>query len=499
MSGLVNATAFRLPFADKSFHCAVSSPPYWGLRSYTDNPLQIFGGDPACKHKWSKPVTRKAKTGGVNEFSKDKFFYGGGEGSSFVPKTQSALCTKCGAWLGSYGLEPTLEQYVANTVLIMREVARVLRDDGVLWLNIGDCFATSTNGRSAADGKAAGKDDRTFRDKPFSTVGNGLKPKDMCGVPWRVALALQADGWWLRRDVIWSKPNPMPESISDRPATSHEYIFMLTKAARYFYDAEAVKEPSVTGDMRRPYGSEDAWQMDGRPVEQRHGGELRNRPPASATFKRNGSKREQVIPGQTVGTHRPDREDTWPNGTRNLRSVWTIPTQPFSGSHFATFPDTLAERCILASTSAAGVCAECGAPWERVTERGGLLAGDGAGRLQDYTGKLNSVSESQYRGANFRKDKFAPGHSYSVATRGWSPTCAHDSPTVPARVLDPFVGSGTTVAAARRLGRHGYGADLSLTYLRVNALPRAMRRSTLESMLTLPLFSNGEHTQLEPV
>jgi DNA modification methylase len=187
---------------DESVHCVVTSPPYWGLRDY-----------------------------GV---------------------------------VGQLGLEPSLAEHVETMRSVFAEVRRVLRADGTLWLNYGDSYATAPNGRSAADTKAAGRDDRTFRDKPFSTVGNGLKAKDLCGTPWGVAFALQADGWWLRSDIIWSKPNPMPESITDRPTKAHEYVFLMSKSERYFYDAEAIKERSITNDPRRPYTSEGAKQLDGR-------------------------------------------------------------------------------------------------------------------------------------------------------------------------------------------------------------------------------------------
>jgi DNA modification methylase len=148
-------------------------------------------------------------------------------------------------------------------------------------------------------------------------VEHGLKPKDLVGIPWRVAFALQADGWWLRSDIVWSKPNPMPESVTDRPTKAHEYVFLLTKSERYFYDADAVREPSVTDDPRRPYTSQGAWEIDGRPESQRRGGEARNGDDFSA---------------------------------RNRRTVWTIATQPYSGAHFATFPEALVEPCILAGS-----------------------------------------------------------------------------------------------------------------------------------------------------
>ena len=217
---------------------------------------------------------------------------------------------------GQIGLEPTPDDYVAEMVAVFREVRRVLRDDGVLWLNLGDSYAGHNIGafRPGNESKNQGASNK-------NGVGyvDGCKPKDLIGIPWMVAFALRADGWFLRSDCIWAKPNPMPESVTDRPTKAHEYVFLLTKSARYFWDADAVKEPSITNDPRRPYTSEGAWQMDGRSVEKRKSGQVRDNPAEAST--------------------------------RNLRTVWTIATQPYSGSHFATMPPALAERCIKAGSA----------------------------------------------------------------------------------------------------------------------------------------------------
>lgn len=274
-----------------SIDCVVTSPPYWGLRDY-----------------------------GV---------------------------------AGQLGMERTLGEHVAVMVEVFREVRRVLKLTGTLWLNYGDSYAATPNGRSAADTKAAGNDDRTFRDKPFSTVGpvydpehrpagtnrsrglntgskqvsNGavplgrivaggyLKPKDLCGIPWRVALALQEDGWWLRQDIIWAKPNPMPESVSDRCTKAHEYLFLLTKSEHYYFDAEAIEEPA-----NRPEGAGNVS----------HKGK---------TAYENGDRRMRTKVGLT---------EIGPRETRNKRSVWWIATEPFPEAHFATFPTELVKPCILA-------------------------------------------------------------------------------------------------------------------------------------------------------
>lgn len=271
---------------------------------------------------------------------------------------------------GQIGLEATPAEYIAKLVDVFREVRRLLRDDGTLWLNLGDSYAN--------DGKHGGKSGNmhAYLDEGSKTRAGrekrstGLPPKSLIGIPWRVAFALQDDGWILRQDIIWHKPNPMPESVEDRPTTAHEYIFLLSKKPLYFYDHEAIKEPAASADWRRPYGSQGAWDLDGRPAEQRHGGEARS---SRNSFKRTGSKREQAIPFQSASfdvcpplrvvdglisagkaskaTHRPDRnESEWETDNRNKRSVWTVTTRPYSDAHFATFPPKLIEPCVLAGS-----------------------------------------------------------------------------------------------------------------------------------------------------
>lgn len=220
---------------------------------------------------------------------------------------------------GQLGLEPTPAEFVAALVQVFREVHRVLRDDGTLWLNLGDSY--SSGGRKTRD-----PDEKLPQRGSDTRPQDGLPEKNLIGIPWRVAFALQADGWYLRQEIIWHKPNPMPESVRDRCTKAHEHIFLLSKSPRYYFDHEAIKEQAVGGQAGR-----------------------------AASFKREGSKRAQVIPGQTAGTHRADREDVAYNGeTRNRRSVWTVPTRAFKGAHFATFPEQLIEPCILAGAPVGG-------------------------------------------------------------------------------------------------------------------------------------------------
>ena len=241
---------------------------------------------------------------------------------------------------GQIGLEQTPAEYVEQMVQVFREVRRVLRDDGTLWLNLGDSYARTggTDKNITSTGKV-GDTLKTLDMLPDrkQRAPSGLKDKDLIGIPWRVAFALQQDGWYLRQDIIWHKPNPMPESVRDRCTKAHEYVFLLSKSERYFWDAEAMKEPAVGANLH---------DVTGR-TKQRG---------LADTFKRKDSKRAQAIPGQSVGTHREDRPDsTYDLYTRNRRSVWTVATRPYKGAHFATFPPALIEPCILAGAPFDGV------------------------------------------------------------------------------------------------------------------------------------------------
>lgn len=236
---------------------------------------------------------------------------------------------------GQLGLEQTPEQYVANMVEVFRCVRDVLADDGTLWLNIGDSYARDSRVRwdNSLHTEKDWKVDQKMRNAPnLVRDGAGYKPKDLIGIPWMLAFALRADGWYLRQDIVWNKPNPMPESVRDRCTKAHEYIFLLSKSGRYFFDSDAMKEPAVGANLHDATGRTKQRGM-------------------ADTFKRKDSKRAQAIPGQSVGTHREDRPDsTFDLYTRNRRSVWTVATRPYKGAHFATFPPDLIEPCILAGS-----------------------------------------------------------------------------------------------------------------------------------------------------
>ncbi len=390
--GDVRARLADLP--DKSVQCVVTSPPYWGLRDY-----------------------------GVE---------------------------------GQLGLEKTPEEYVANMVSVFREVRRVLRDDGTVFLNMGDCYYTQPAGNKTASGfqqkSQAGQKGALAQfgaRKASLPKHKTLKPKDLVGMPWMLAFALRADGWYLRSDIIWAKPNPMPESVRDRPTKAHEYMFLLTKKGRYYYDQEAVREEQST------------------PIDTK----------AHQRFGAPGGKAEHVYGHKVSG-------DKWvPSGKRNLRSVWTIPTQPFPDAHFATFPEALVVPCVKAGTSEKGCCPECGAGWVRVVERTNDPDSSAKGSRFDK-GKT---------GARDGGERTQPGERTLKQTTGWKPscTCPHpehgdvreftdqkigergsityldDPPTVPCTVLDPFLGSGTTALVSARLGRDCIGVELSPEYVEI--------------------------------
>ncbi len=334
-----------------SVHCCVTSPPYWGLRDY------------GCD--------------------------------------------------GQLGLESTPDEFIAGMVRVFAEVRRVLRDDGTLWLNMGDSF----------------------------------HEKQLQMIPARLALALQADGWYLRSEIIWAKGvsfcadysgSVMPESCRDRPTSAHEKLYLLSKSPRYHYDQEAVRERSVyPDDDRKARTKTDHKRMPSAKVAGVR--------PGSATY-----------------------------AGRNLRNVWTINPQPYAEAHFATFPEALVRPCIQAGSSEKGACPECGAPWERVVERdpnpGGIM------------GKGNDRHASSDMGARVRDSK-REAEGFGTRTTGWQPTCEclrkdergyqvlldgtdQDLPTpIPSTVLDPFAGSGTTLAVAAKLGRDAIGCELNPEYI----------------------------------
>ena len=349
------------------------------------------------------------------------------------PPTGS-FCFLCGAWRGNLGLEPTPQLYVQHLVQIFREAWRVLKPTGTVWLNLGDSYAAGRTG-GASDksrlngGRGVGVSEKIKQGPTIPrTAPEGLKPKDLVGIPWRVAFALQADGWYLRSDIIWSKPNPMPESVTDSPTRSHEYVFLLTKTERYYYDAEAIREKQVSGH-------------------------------ASG----NGFKRSSRLTYLDKDGPRGSDESWQPSARgRNRRSVWPIAPKPFPGAHFAVFPEELVKPCISAGTSERGDCTKCGMPWERILEKE-VIPHDGAPGTTYPEGttanRLAMVSQAGRQRGNDHDNPFPASQ-----TVGWQPTCSCDAITIPAVVLDPFAGSGTVGLVARNLGRKAILFEASEDY-----------------------------------
>lgn len=347
------------------------------------------------------------------------------------------------------GHEPTIGAHIDRLVQIFCEVKRVLRPDGVCWLNYGDSYA-SDGGRGLNRSMLRVGRSHQQCNPEGGTVPDGLKPKDLLLLPHRVAIALQEDGWWVRGDNIWAKRTPMPESVRDRPIRSHEYVFLLAKAEQYFYDWFAVREPTTGNAHTR--GSNGVNPKARLLNFHRRDGVIRQNESFSAAVR-----------------HRVQK--------RNLRSVWHLSAQPFKGLHFATFPLRLAETCILSGTSAHGACAMCGAPWRRnvlTAPRGDwhpdkVLKKAGIAR-NDKTAKAGGSHDNPF---------VEPEHI------GWLPTCPCEFGVVPCTVLDPFAGAGTAGLAALRNGRQFIGIELNPEYVQM-----AQQRFEAERWLWAKLFAS---------
>lgn len=419
---------------EKSIQTVVTSPPYYGLRKYSDDVREIGQeAQPDCL-AWTR---------------------------------REPPCSAC---------------YVCAMRDVFAQLWRVLRDDGTCWLNLGDSYAAQGGHTAQGASSIVPKDQEIVRTFTAQKVPAGFKQKDLLGIPWRVALALQADGWYLRSDIIWSKPNCMPESVQDRPTRAHEYVFLLAKSARYFYDAAAIAEPANTakdrpdkiarhkeGDLGRVEridrglpGAQHRWAsvglFDGD-------GTTRNRrtvwtaPDLDELTKGFGyylyhladRLRSAGVDEATIGDAMRQAEADNRALYAGTPDVWSIATQPYSGAHYATMPEALIEPCILAGSSAQA-CEHCGAPWVRVVER------------ESIAQRPRGTEPSQSRAPGQPQQA---GVYVNITDKGFAPSCACPDNTGSAAsvVLDPFGGSGTVARVALRLQRRAVLIELNQAYI----------------------------------
>lgn len=401
---------------DESVHCVVTSPPYWGLRSYLreDHPSKAF----------------------------------------------------------EIGSEPTLAEHIKKLVAVFREVRRVLRSDGVCWLNYGDAYCNTDKwgGGGGNAGKQTISADGTVPSwavRERKQPQPGLKPKDLMLIPFRLAIALQDDGWWIRSRLPWLKPNGMPSSVEDRPGTSVEEIFMLTKTARYFYDGEAIK--LVAKYPAGPNAPNKIASPQGQGFARRNKNERSSDSLVESSARTRAGFNERWDGGVSDGQRSYRQSDMFFSALGDVRGVVAngngniialhVATQPYPEAHFATFPPRLIEPLILAGTSAKGCCSKCGAPWERVLEK-------------TFVPQPDVSLEKGVRGANGQKPlddsdsrEGFPLGTIASRTIGWKPACVcADAGVEPCTILDPFMGAGTTALVADRLQRNAIGFELSDEY-----------------------------------
>ena len=430
----------------ESVDMVMTSPPYWGLRTYKTEP-QIWG-DNHCEHEWGdvipNPMAKSGKHGPGSVI-------GAKEPEHAVRKesNQGSFCLKCNAWRGELGLEPTIELYISHLIQIFNEVKRVLKKTGTCWVNIDDSYASGKGtcfnpggGKGSFSGHGDRKDAGAYpldRGNVAMLKAEGLLPKSLCLIPQRFAIAMVEQGWILRNDICWNKPNPMPESVKDRFTGSWEHLFFFVKSKKYWFEQQF--EPMAYPD--RIFSPDTSQHV-------------------TAQLREEGNR-------TTGGLHDGRTQYGNPLLGRNKRDVWEITTQGYPEAHFATFPEKLYETPILAGCPSA-ICKKCGKAREKV-----------------YRPTLEIKRDETYDGKQQSQDKnFSHKRIQMLVKAGREMGLPHDNTVVskefmgytecgcnagfePGVVLDPFAGSGATGAVAKRLGRKYIGIDLSSAYCKLHA------------------------------
>jgi len=507
-------------FPENSIDLAVTSPPYWGLRNYGEETVKVWGGDSTCNHDFSKPAPpprQRSKKDIVNQNSKQSYK----DNPSAYDSTESSFCSKCGAWLGSLGLEPHPQLFIDHLVEICREIKRVLKPSGTFWLNLGDSYCSGHGNINENFNKRIGNASgirKQEHKRPSITPpkSSWLQPKQKLMIPSRVAIALQHDGWILRNDIIWYKPNHMPSSVRDRLTNAYEHIFLFAKARRYYFDLDAIRvphsastlqritQPNVMnqpgGDKQRELRGEgggnasrsadmvkslarnyEEWYFEQREKkswhdhehdetmgfgQQKRGFKVKNIPHPRGKnpgdiweIEAEKLTKHDIAVGRIGNFSYTDplhTKEYHPKG-KNPGDLWRIPTQPFPGAHFAVFPRALVEPIVKAGCPR-WICSRCGKPRTRITMREGQppeIGKSNRGEAIDFTGSGTHRKTGQvYQNWLNKHPKITLGWSDCGCGEGW----------VGGVVLDPFAGSGTALRVARKLGRRFIGIEINQEY-----------------------------------
>lgn len=449
LQGDVRKALATLP--DGLVDCVMTSPPYWGLRDYKIEPV-VWDGVEGCEHEWGEELVRVQSGGGNNGVPEEwqrpsRQAHTGGSSGQF--------CSKCSAWKGQLGLEPTFQLYVKHIVDVFHQVKRVLKKTGCLYLNLGDTYNGSGERNPDKWNFKEVAYKPSFRDKQLSQ-------KCLIGIPERIMLGLIDDEWILRNKIIWHKPNHMPSSVKDRFSNGWEAIYFFVKQARYWFDLDAVREPHTTNE-NRPHGIIRAreWGYDSKFAGLMGIPDKPQKTTREGTMLPEGARIRHGLDGSTLG-------ETNPSG-KNPSDFWTVNTQPFPEAHFATFPEKLVERPIKASCPAE-ICITCGKARERIVEKQIPKMGVDLPADYDEGSFADNIKLSKNSGLRFKGNKeewYAWQEQHPAKTLGWT-TCSCSEKSYRAGiVLDPFAGSGTVALVAKSLQRSSISIEIKPEYVEI--------------------------------